>query len=169
MKTFLKTLEIDTDQNNLLTLEPKLIKHVEDMDFFHIVDFTEQAHQWVKESGIQNGILTLQALHTTCVVAMNELDEPCLLGDINKMLRDSVPRTKPYLHNSSIRTKNLCEEDTKCDRNADAHIKASLFGAPTQSVIVTEGKPLFGTWQRLCMIDMDGPRKRKLAVQIIGE
>lgn len=169
MKTYFKHLEFKTDQNNLLDLEPKLKDHLHDLDFFHIIDLTQESHEWVKESGIQNGVLTTQVLHTTCMMSINELDEPCLLGDINKVLRDQLPRNRPYLHNSSIRTKNLCESDTKCDRNADAHLKSFLYGGPTQSVIIKDGKPIFGEWQRLCLIDLDGPRNRKLMVQVIGE
>ena len=169
MKSFSKTLEINTGQNNLLDLEPKLADHVEDFDFFYIIDFTLESRDWVRESKIQNGFLTLQALHTTCVITINELDEPCLLGDINNALREFFPKTKKYLHNGPLRTKNLCDDDHKCDRNADAHLKSCLFGSPTQTVIIQDGKPIFGQWQRLCLIDFDGPRNRKVAIQIIGE
>ena len=168
MKSYFKQLEFKTDQNNLLELEPKLATHLEDMDFFSVYDLTEASHQWVKESGIQNGVLTVQSLHTTCIMVLNELDEPCLLGDINNSLREAEPKTKAYLHNGGLRTKNLCPEDSKCDRNGDAHVKASLYGSPTQSVIVKDGAPLYGQWQRLCFIDLDGPRERQVAVQIVG-
>ncbi len=168
MKTWYKQLEIQTDQNNLLDLEPKLRDHVGDFDFFSITDFTEASYEWVKESGIQNGILTLQALHTTCIVSVNELDEPCLLGDLNKALRDFIPKKMSYLHNSGLRTKNLCEDDHKCDTNADAHMKAFLFGGPSQTILVRDGKPVWGRWQRLCLIDLDGPRNREAIVQILG-
>ncbi len=169
MKTFYKELDIATSQTNLHELEPRLVGHIQEQDYFYVVDLTEQCHEWVKGSGISNGLLTVQSLHTTCVVCINELDEPCLLGDINNQLREMVPKTRSYLHNGPIRYKNLCEEDSKCDRNADAHIKASLFGAPSQTIIVRDGKPLWGQWQRLCLIDFDGPRKRRLVIQILGE
>jgi len=169
MKTFFKNVEFKTDQNNLLELEPKLRPHLEDFDFFSVIDLTDQCYEWVKESKIENGFVTLQILHTTCVITINELDEPCLLGDINITLRDLAPKTRSYLHNSSLRTKNLCVDDKKCDRNGDAHVKASLYGSPTQTVIIRDGKPLFGRWQRICLIDFDGPRDRNLAVQVIGE
>lgn len=169
MKSFYKELNITTDQNNLLDLEPKLSNHVDDFDFFSIKDLTEESRNWVRESGIQNGLLTVQALHTTCVVSINELDEPCLLGDINKALREFIPKGKPYLHNSGLRTKNLCEDDHKCDTNADAHMKSFLFGSPTQSIIIRDGQPVWGRWQRLCLIDLDGPRERKVMVQVIGD
>lgn len=169
MNFFRKQLTFQTDQNNLLDLEPKLAEHVQEFDYFSIIDLTEKSHHWVEESKIKNGLMTVQSLHTTCTVSINELDEPCLLGDINSLLREFVPKAKPYLHNSKIRTKNLCEDDYKCDRNADAHIKTFLYGTPAQTVIVSEGKPTWGQWQRLCLIDFDGPRQRNLVVQIIGE
>lgn len=169
MRCFYKTLEVKTDQNNLLGLEPKLVDYIKEFDYFSIIDLTEQSREWVRESGIRDGLLTVQAMHTTCVVSINELDEPCLLGDINQHLREAVPKNKPYLHNSKIRTKNLCASDTKCDRNGDAHLKAFLYGGPTQTVIVQNGQPSWGTWQRLCMIDLDGPRERKILVQVMGE
>lgn len=169
MKTYFKEFDFSTGQTNLHELEPKLVDHIEEHDYFHVIDLTDQSKDWVKDSGVVNGTLTVQAMHTTCVISINELDEPCLLGDINKQLRDSVPKTKSYLHNGPLRYKNLCEEDTKCDRNADAHIKSFMFGAPAQTIIVRDGKPLWGQWQRLCLIDFDGPRSRKLSVQIMGE
>ncbi len=167
-QTFFKMIEIKTDQNNLLELEPQLSAFVKDFDFFFIKDLTADLYEWIQTSTIQEGTITIQSMHTTCVVAVNELDEPCLLGDINQYLSDAIPRNKRYLHNSSMRTKNLCESDTKCDRNADSHMKSFLFGQPSQTIIVHEGKPLLGEWQKLCFIDLDGPRKRKFAVSIVG-
>jgi len=167
-KSYFKQIDIQTEQNNLLQLEPLLVDHVKDYDFFYIKDLTDDLMEWVLESQVTEGTITIQSLHTTCVVAINELDEPCLLGDINKHLSNSIPRTAKYLHNSSMRTKNLCESDTKCDRNADSHMKSFLFGQPSQSVIIHNGEPVLGEWQRLCFIDLDGPRKRKFAVSIVG-
>jgi secondary thiamine-phosphate synthase enzyme len=169
MLCFNKTVTYATDHNNLAEIEPKLVPYLKEFDFFSIHDLTEPTRQWVQESKIQNGLLTVQALHTTCVVALNELDEPCLLGDLNGFLRDLIPHHKPYLHNSKIRTKNLCADDKKCDRNADAHMKSFLFGAASQTLIVKAGQPVYGRWQKLCLIDFDGPRERSVAVQIIGE
>ncbi|MFO1519582.1 MAG: secondary thiamine-phosphate synthase enzyme YjbQ [bacterium] len=169
MKSYYQTIEVATDQNNLLELEPRLSDHVKDLDFFHVTDLTEDCKKWVSESGVKNGFVVLQALHTTCIISINELDEPCLLGDINDKLRDSVPKQAPYLHNGPIRYKNLCSDDKKCDRNGDAHVKAFMYGVPSQTLIVREGKPEFGRWQRVCLIDFDGPRKRQVSVQVMGE
>ncbi len=169
MECFFKTVTIATDHNNLSEIEPKLVPYLREFDFFSIHDLTESSRQWIQESGIKNGLLTVQALHTTCVIAMNELDEPCLLGDLNTFLRELIPHHKPYLHNSKIRTKNLCADDKKCDRNADAHMKSFLFGAASQTILIKDGDPIYGRWQKLNLIDFDGPRDRKVAVQILGK
>lgn len=168
MKSYFKQIEIETKQNNILDLQDNLGEHVDERaDFFSLYDLTDDCYEWVKQSGLKNGLLTVQVLHTTCVICINELNEPCLVADINKLLRENFPRNRAYLHNSPLRTENLCD-DLTCDQNGDAHAKSSLNGVPTQTVIVRDGKPLFGTWQRLCMIEFDGPRTRKVAIQILG-
>lgn len=169
MNCYFKTVKVATDQNNLAHLEEKLIPFLREFDFFSIHDLTQESRNWTLESKVKNGLLTVQTLHTTCVVAINELDEPCLVGDLNAFFRELVPHHKPYLHNSKIRTKNLCADDKKCDRNADAHMKSFLFGAASQTLMIRDGEPLFGKWQKLCLIDFDGPRERQVAVQIMGE
>ena len=169
MLCFNKRVTLATDHNNLAEIEPKLVPYLKEFDFFSIHDLTDPSRLWAEESCIQNGLLTVQALHTTCIVALNELDEPCLLGDLNGFFRDLIPHHRPYLHNSKIRTKNLCADDNKCDRNADAHMKSFLFGAASQTLIVKDGQPVYGRWQKLSLIDFDGPRERMVAVQIIGE
>lgn len=169
MRSYYKTVELNTQQINLHELEPKLVSHLQDYDFFHVTDLTEQSAAWVNESGMKDGLLTVFVHHTTCILSINELDEPCLLGDINQHLRDEIPKNKSYLHNGPLRWKNLCEDDDKCDRNADAHIKSFLYGSPSQTMIIRNGKVVWGQWQRLCLIDFDGPRKRNISVQIIGD
>ena len=97
MDCFFKKVAYATDHNNLAEIEPKLIPYLKEFDFFSIHDLTEDTRSWVGESGIKDGLLTVQALHTTCVIALNELDEPCLVGDLNGFLRDLIPHHKPYL------------------------------------------------------------------------
>jgi len=169
MQCYYKTVQVATDQNNLAHLEEKLIPFLREFDFSSIHDLTQESKNWIEESKVKNGLLTVQTMHTTCVVAVNELDEPCLVGDLNAFLRELIPHHKPYLHNSKIRTKNLCADDKKCDRNADAHMKSLLFGAASQTLMIKDGEPLYGKWQKLCLIDFDGPRERQVVVQIMGE
>jgi secondary thiamine-phosphate synthase enzyme len=63
---------------------------------------------------------------------------------------------------------NLCQEDTHCDRNGDAHVKAALFGAPSVSLIVRDGSLVLGRWQKVALVEFDGPREREVLVQIMG-
>lgn len=168
MKVYYRDLELATEQVNLTKLDPKLAQFLGQHDFFYIEDLCETFRGIVRESGIKDGVLNAQVMHTTAVLSVNELDEPMLLGDINKCLANLVPHLNDYLHNSKLRTKNLCADDYKCDRNADAHIKSFLIGGHTTSLLVRNGDLVLGRWQRVTLIDFDGPRDRKLTVQVLG-
>lgn len=165
MKIFWKDHVVSTQENNLAALDPKLAKFVEKHHFFSLHDLTETFQQLVTESGIRNGLFTAQSMHTTTVLSVNELDEPMLVMDICRTLDRLTPKTEDYLHNSPLRTKHLNEADS----NADAHIKAYLSGGPTASALVRDGKLVLGRWQRFAFVDYDGPRDRKITVQILGE
>lgn len=167
MKVHRETLLLETTKNNLLQFDSKLRPYLDENDYFHLEDLTVQLKEKVKASHVQDGILSLQVLHTTCVLNVNELDEPMLLGDLCVRLRDIAPKVQDYLHNSKLRTVNLCEDD-RCDRNADAHIKSFLIGNHNITVTIADGELMLGRWQRVALIDFDGPRTRKVHLQIMG-
>ncbi len=169
MNVYYKDLSLETEQINLAQLDSKLTQFVGQHDFFYIEDLCDTFKNLVKESGIKDGILTAQVMHTTAVLSVNELDEPMLLGDISRTLSTMIPHLNDYLHNSKLRTKNLCADDYKCDRNADAHLKSFLIGGHSTTLLVRNGELVLGKWQRVTMIDFDGPRSRKLTVQIMGQ
>ncbi len=169
MKTFWNEMTIATSDNNLVSHDPKLKQFVGQFDLFSIHDLTEKFQALTRESGIRNGILTAQSLHTTTIISVNELDEPMLVMDIHRALTQIAPRVHDYLHNSPLRTKNRCEDDNRCDRNADAHIKAFVTGGPIAQLLVRDGELVLGRWQRISFIDFDGPRDRKVLLQIMGE
>ncbi len=169
MKIIWHDLVVQTKDNNLAELDPKLQPFVERFQFFSLHDLTEQFQTYVQESGIQNGMFRAHSHHTTAVLSVNELDEPMLVMDIQRVLEQVAPKVQDYLHNSKLRTKNLCAEDNKCDRNADAHIKAYLSGGPSLQMMIRDGKMVLGQWQRVAFIDYDGPRARKITIQLMGE
>ena len=109
MKMFWEDLVIDTQENNFVELDPKLKQFVEGFEFFYIKDLTDHCRALVTKSGIQNGFMTAQTLHTTTVISTNELDEPMLLMDIHRALKQIAPRVSDYLHNSPLRTANRCD------------------------------------------------------------
>lgn len=147
MKTTNKTLKIDTTGC---------------LDFF---DITEKVKKIVDKSGIENGLVNIQSMHTTAMLIINE-NEPLLLEDIKKNLSRLAPEDKDYRHDDfSVRTVNMCDDECA---NGHSHCKA-IYLTPTNTVNLFKGKLQLGTWQRILFIELDRPRPRKVQVQIIGE
>lgn len=105
---------------------------------------------FIKKSGINEGFLTLFVPHTTAAITINENADPSVVRDIIRTTSKLVPYKGDYDH---------------FEGNSDAHIKASLFGH-SETVIVSGGKPLLGTWQSLYFCEFDGPRTRRLIISI---
>lgn len=118
-----------------------------------MVNITSFVRQAVRESGKKRGICTVYVPHTTAGVTINESADPDVVLDILRGLRHTVPENLPYEHGEG---------------NAPAHVKASLVG-PSVSVIFENGEVLLGTWQGIFFCEFDGPRQRRVWVQIIGE
>ena len=119
-----------------------------------IVDITDGIERYVNDCGREKGICLVYSLHTTTALIINEADE-ALLNDILKLMERIAPQAAGYQHDRG-------------DGNAHAHLRAALLG---NSVIipVEKGGLALGTWQRILFIEMDGPRKRRLSIRIIGD
>jgi len=120
---------------------------------------TERINEVVRKSGIRNGIVHLQTLHTTTAVFINEWQD-ALLDDVRTFLEQMAARDRYYRHNDP--------EYSDCERqNADAHLRGMLMGQ-TLSLQVRNASVLLGTWQSIILAEFDGPRSRTLAVQVSG-
>lgn len=119
--------------------------HVSETQYFYLKDLTDEFRKLVKDRSVADGLLMAQLLHTTGILAVNELDEPMLVGDISKVLNRLVDPGENYLHNSGLRTKNLCADDNKCDRNAHAHIQSFAFGSSSISLLIQKDWPPQGS------------------------
>jgi secondary thiamine-phosphate synthase enzyme len=120
------------------------------------VNITGKVAQCLTESGIQEGLALVNAMHITSSVFIND-DESGLHHDFEVWLEKLAPE-KPhsqYHHNGY--------ED-----NADAHIKRTLMGREVV-VAVTNGRLDFGTWEQIFYGEFDGKRKKRVLVKIIGE
>ena len=119
-----------------------------------IVDITDGIERYVNDCGREKGICLVYSLHTTTALIINEADE-ALLNDILKLMEKIAPQAAGYQHDRG-------------DGNAHAHLRTALLG---NSVIipVENGGLALGTWQRILFIEMDGPRKRRLSIRIIGD
>lgn len=124
-----------------------------------LLNITERVNEIVRKSGIQDGIVHLQSLHTTTAVFLNEWQD-ALIDDVKRFFDEKVEQHRYYRHNDP--------EHSDCERrNADSHLRGMLMG---QSLIlqVRNAKVLLGTWQSIILAEFDGPRSRTLAVQIQG-
>src|SRR3989338_4180952 len=122
------------------------------IEFVNITDKVEQA---VKKSGIKEGIVLVNAMHITASVFIND-EEPGLKQDYIEWLHKLVDTSKSYKH-------NLTGED-----NAYAHLMRTIMGRETV-VAVTNGKLDFGPWEQIFYLELDGQRKKRVLVKVIGE
>jgi len=121
------------------------------------INITSQVQDELTQSGIQEGLCLVNAMHITASVYIND-DERGLLGDYDRWLEKLAPHapTAQYRHN-----------DTGED-NADAHLKRQVMGREVV-VAVTRGKLDFGTWEQIFYGEFDGRRRKRVLVKIIGE
>ena len=126
---------------------------------FQLVDVTDRIRPLSHASGIAEGTLNLQSLHTTCSVLINE-SQTALVADIKRFLELVVDRDAEWLHNDPAHS--------DCDRfNADSHLRALLLGQ-SLTVQVSGGDVVLGQWQRILAAELDGPRARSLRLQVMG-
>ena len=121
-----------------------------------LVNITSQVRQALEESGIQEGLLLVNAMNITASVFIND-DESGLHHDYEVWLEKLAPE-KPY---SQYRHNGF--ED-----NADAHLKRTIMGREVV-VAVTGGRLDFGTWAQIFYFEFDGKRDKRALIKIIGE
>lgn len=122
-----------------------------------IVDITDDVAMAVKDSGIEDGIVTVFAPGSTMAVTTLEY-EPGLVFDLKQALERIAPQGIVYQHNERWH-----------DGNGHSHVRASLLGQ-SETFPLIDGDIALGTWQQIICIDLDNrPRSRKLIVQIVGE
>lgn len=128
-------------------------------DRMQLVNITDRINELVRKSGVHDGVIHLQSLHTTTAVFLNEWQD-ALLQDVKEFFDDVVERERYYRHNDP--------EFSDCERkNADSHMRGMLMGQ-TLSLQVRNAAVLLGTWQSIILAEFDGPRSRSVAVQISG-
>lgn len=132
---------------------------VDTVERVEMVDLTNTVMEFVRRSAIQEGLLSLWSMHTTCTVFINE-SQVALDADMRTFLEDLVARGKYYKHNDPAHS--------DCDRqNADSHLRAMLLGH-SLTMQVSGGELVVGQWQRVLCGEMDGPRTRTIRAQVMG-
>ncbi|MFX1350461.1 MAG: secondary thiamine-phosphate synthase enzyme YjbQ [Promethearchaeota archaeon] len=122
-----------------------------------ILDITGEVRNIVRKYNIKEGICKIFVPHTTAGIIINENADPSVIRDISNFLNKLIPRGGrlgySYRHGEG---------------NSDAHIKCSLTGHSID-VIIHDNRLMLGTWQGIMFAEYDGPRSRRVYVQIQGE
>ena len=127
----------------------------ERMGFLNI---TPDVEAIVKESGVQEGLCLVNAMHITASVFIND-DESGLHHDYRKWLE----RLAPFNASGEVYHHNRSGED-----NADAHMKRQIMGREVV-VAITKGELDFGPWEQIFYGEFDGKRNKRVLIKVIGE
>lgn len=126
-------------------------------------DITTDIKNFVTQSGIIDGFVTVTSQHTTTALAINENEERLVI-DVKNFLQRLIPPGDHYLHNDiALRD---CPPDEP--ENAHSHLAAMLLGS-SEVIHLQQGELILGQWQSVMLYELDGPRKRRVAVQVYGE
>jgi secondary thiamine-phosphate synthase enzyme len=128
-------------------------------DRMQLINVTDRINEIVRKSGIHDGIVHLQSLHTTTAVFINEWQD-ALLHDVRTFLDDIVHREEYYRHNDPAYSD--CER-----KNADSHLRGMVMGQ-SLCLQVRNSAVLLGTWQSIILAEFDGPRSRSMSIQVSG-
>jgi len=129
-------------------------------EYLKVINITHEVERVVGESGIRQGTITIYNPHVTSAIAINEPDSE-LWQDLLNTYKRLVPLKADYQHNAKY--KGIPREE-----NAHAHILNTLIGSSV-AIPIREGRLLLGTWQAVLFIELDGGKRRRLIVQVVGE
>jgi heptaprenyl diphosphate synthase len=128
------------------------------------IDLTPRLQAEVTAAGLHNGRLYLQSLHTTLGLTVNE-NEPLLLEDLRGVIERLVPQDAGYRHDDLSLRAGVAEQEPA---NGHAHGRLLLL-QPQCTLLVEEGRLVLGQWQSVLAVELDGPRRRQLSLQLDGE
>ena len=114
-------------------------------------DITENVEKAISDSGVKEGICIVYCPHTTAGITINENADEWVAKDVNFALNKIFPRMKEFRHDEG---------------NSDGHVKSSIIGA-SETLIISEGKPILGVWQNVYFTEFDPPRNRNYYIKII--
>ncbi|MCL7746750.1 secondary thiamine-phosphate synthase enzyme YjbQ [Halalkalibacter alkaliphilus] len=117
-----------------------------------MIDITRDIAEWVRSVGVNNGIVVVSSLHTTAGITVNENADPDVKTD---MLR-RFDEIYPWQH----------DKDLHMEGNTAAHMKTSTVGH-AQTIVISGGRLVLGTWQGVYFCEFDGPRHRKVLVKVL--
>lgn len=125
--------------------------HISTSSKEELIDITSQISELLKKEKLKDGICIIHVPHTTAAVTINENADPDVQHDLLLGLDKAFPDRNEFRHSEG---------------NSSAHLKSSCIGC-SQTVLISDGKLLLGTWQGIYFCEFDGPRQRKCYVKIL--
>jgi secondary thiamine-phosphate synthase enzyme len=114
-----------------------------------MIDLTTRVAAIVAETQVDEGLCNVYVTHATAAIVVNENDDPNVCVDVLDLLDRLIPA-------------GVWRHD-KVDGNAASHIQATILG-PSETIPIRGGKLLLGTWQAVMLVELDGPRDRRIVV-----
>lgn len=105
----------------------------------------------LQKSGVENGMMVVYCPHTTGAITINENADPDVKTDLKLGLNETFPNKPAYIH---------------MEGNSDGHMKSSVVGT-SETLIISDGSMILGTWQSVYFCEFDGPRTRMVYVKMI--
>ena len=131
---------------------------------FRCHDITAELQGFIDRCGIRDGWLVAAGQHTTTALVVNEAEER-LLADIEHFFLELAPPTRPWLHNDLHLRPGIPADEP---RNAHSHLIALMLGNHL-SLPVQQGRLGLGTYQAVLLVELDGPRRREVLLQLSGD
>lgn len=127
------------------------------------VDLTELVAERVRRARVRDGLVSVRSLHTTAAVVVNE-HEPLLLEDFARLL-DRLSPDGAYAHDDLPRRRAVPPDERP---NGASHCRALLLGDGV-TLHVADGTLQLGPWQRVLLVELDGPRRRVVSIVVMGQ
>jgi secondary thiamine-phosphate synthase enzyme len=116
-----------------------------------MIDLTPQVAEIVARSALDEGLCHVYVAHATAAIVINENDDPNVCVDTLDALDGLIPAGR-WRHD-------------RVDGNAASHIQAAILG-PGETIPVSQGRLLLGRWQAIMLVELDGPRERRIVVTV---
>ena len=116
-----------------------------------MVDLTHEVQQIVSTAGTGRGSVVVYVPHTTAGITINENADPDVVHDLLEQLEVMVPPEQPFYRHA--------------EGNSAAHVKATMTGSSV-TILIEDGKLVLGRWQGIWFCEFDGPRTRRVMVQV---
>lgn len=126
-----------------------------------MIKLTDTVRSFVEESGVRNGLAAIITAHTTTGIMVNEGLE-CVETDIQETLERLIPKDAHYAHAHFLPSYGATGS------NSPSHLKSMLSGN-SSLFAVQDGSMITGDAQDLYFVEFDGPKTRKVHIQVIGE